>query len=261
MWIRGRPAELGQVGVVVGPGLLRDDQRLQAEARTDRCRCRRAPGEVHGIEQLLRVARAGAHRHVLELVVLTGEGEPLLGQRLLDDLDALGETLLGLVHVEVELPELAPAGAAPDADERRPPAQDVLQHRHVLGHPQRVVPGQDDDHGADVDAARGAGEVAQQLDRVRDHRVRADVVLHRPQRVEAQVFELERRLDLLVEALDVLLRVQRRARLPVLDLFEAVPVLVALDEERDATAHVRASWRSGRKTTAGPAVRRITVAA
>src|SRR5689334_18024416 len=48
------------------------------------------------------------------------------------------------------------------------------------------MPGQDDDRGAEVDAAGAAGEIGEQLRRRRRHRIAGEMVLQREQRVETQ---------------------------------------------------------------------------
>ena len=113
------PGELGEVGVVVVPRALRDDQRLQPVGRADRRRRRAAPREVERVDERRRIERARPHRRPLEVEVLTVEREHLLRQGRLDDLDRLGEDVLGLVHVEPELAELAARRPATEADERR----------------------------------------------------------------------------------------------------------------------------------------------
>jgi hypothetical protein len=49
---------------------------------------------------------------------------------------------------------------------------------------QRVVPGQNRDHCADIHAARCASDVGQELNGIGDHNVRRKVVLDCPHRVE-----------------------------------------------------------------------------
>ena len=114
--------------------------------------------------------------------VLAVEGEALVGQRQLEDLEDLVEAGPGLVHVDAQGVVLATGQATTDADVQLAlVAEDHLQHAHLLGELQRLPPRQHADHRADVDALRGAGDVGQQLQRIGDQAVRREVVLDGPQ--------------------------------------------------------------------------------
>ena len=67
------------------------------------------------------------------------------------------------------------------------PRGDVVEQRDLLGDAQRVVPRQHDDTGAEQDVRVLAGHVRQPLHRVGAHRVVVEVVLDRPQRLEAEL--------------------------------------------------------------------------
>ena len=74
------------------------------------------------------------------------------------------------------------------------PVEHVVQGDVALGHGDRVVPRENDNHRAHVDALRPPREVGEELRRVVDHRVGREVVLHGPERIEPE------RLDQLAEA-------------------------------------------------------------
>ena len=76
--------------------------------------------------------------------------------------------------------------AAADAEDHAA-ARDVVEQRDLLGDAQRVVPRQHDDAGAEQDVRVLAGHVRQPLHRVGAHRVVVEVVLDRPQRLEAEL--------------------------------------------------------------------------
>ena len=69
---------------------------------------------------------------------------------------------------------------------RKPALAQQVEHRGILGDAQRVVPGQDDRRGADVDVGAERGEVGHQLDVVGHEGVVVEVVLGRPEAVEAE---------------------------------------------------------------------------
>src|SRR5579875_1975745 len=58
-------------------------------------------------------------------------------------------------------------------------AQNVEQ-RDLLGNPDRVMPRQHNDRGAEQQPPRASGKIGQQLDRRRRHRVAGEVMLERP---------------------------------------------------------------------------------
>ena len=120
----------------------------------------------------LRVERA---------VVLHHAGLEGLG----DHQRGLVEALPGLVHVlaEAAVLHLGQAAAHPEDE---PALGEVVEHDDLLGHPQRVVPRQDDRPRAELDRARPPGQVRERLRGVGAHRVVVEVVLDRPDGVVAE---------------------------------------------------------------------------
>ena len=64
----------------------------------------------------------------------------------------------------------------------------MVEHGDLLGHAHRIVPGQHDDHRAELDRLGAAREVAQELQDVRAHGVVGEVMLHAPDQIEAERF-------------------------------------------------------------------------
>ena len=90
------------------------------------------------------------------------------------------------------------------------------------------MPGEDVDHGAQIDPVGDPRDVREVLHRVRDHRVGREVVLDRPQGVEAGLVRDAGELKLFEEDLAVTLRRPRGHGLATLLRFIAVPVCVIL---------------------------------
>src|SRR4029450_1656559 len=93
--------------------------------------------------------------------------------------------------------ELAPGEAAADA-EAKTAAAEMVEHRDLLGDAKGIVPGQDDRGGAEPDVRTLRGEIGHELQVVGAERVVVEVVLDRPQQVEAQVDGLPGEAQLLV---------------------------------------------------------------
>ena len=115
----------------------------------------------------------------------------------------------------------------------------VLEHRDLLGHPERVVPGEHHDHRADVDPLRATREVRQVLVRVGHHDVRRRVLLECPERVEPERLDEIGQVHLILEDLAV-------GDLHLADLFrrgaglqrhEAIPVRVIRINETHPKTH------------------------
>ena len=96
----------------------------------------------------------------------------------------------------------------------------VVEERDLLRDAQGVVPGHDDRPGRELDAARAAGEPRQELQVVGAGGVVREVVLDRPELVEA---------ELLAELRDPLLVAD--------DLLVAELALVVLEDEQQADVH------------------------
>jgi len=62
----------------------------------------------------------------------------------------------------------------------------MIEHRYLFSDTHGIVPGQHDDHRAELDVRGAAGEIAQILQHVGTHRVVREMVLHAPDRVEAE---------------------------------------------------------------------------
>ena len=106
-------------------------------------------------------------------------------QRLEDHFRRLVEAVARLIHVDAEGPVLHPRQAAAQPQDE-PPVGQRVEHRHLLGHPQRIVPRQDHGGGAKMDFAGAPGQVSEHLEVVGQHRVGVEVMLGAPDGIEAQ---------------------------------------------------------------------------
>jgi len=84
-----------------------------------------------------------------------------------------------------------------EAEQATAAAHDV-QKRDLLGHAHGIVPRQHDHRGAELDAPGAAGEVGEQLRRRGRHGVAGEVMLERPQRIEAQRLDEIAELEMLL---------------------------------------------------------------
>ena len=108
-----------------------------------------------------------------------------------------------LVHLDppevaVLTPAQAPAEAQPHST-----AREMVQHRDLLRHPERLVPGEDDRPSRQVDALGPSRQIGEHLDVVGAEAVIVEVVLDRPQGAEPELFGQESQRDLLVVDLAV----------------------------------------------------------
>ncbi len=240
------PVELLQLRHVVDHAALGDDKWLEPQVGGNGDRLRAAPCDVEVVDQRLRVSGAGPdrevgalrpHLHVGHLEDVALEGEALVADQALDDVDRLFEELPGLVHVGADATVLAASGApAEPADELPVVAHHVLQHHDLLGHPDRVVPGQHDDHRAQVDLLRAGRPVRQPLKWVTDHRVRAEVVLDGPDGVEAERLDQIAEPQLLLPDL-IVDPVAYRLALAGLERREPIDIGPIVGEQADSDLH------------------------
>ncbi len=107
----------------------------------------------------------------------------LVGQCLHHDFGGLDKALARLFHRHAKAVVLDRGRAATEADDDAAIGQQV-EHGNLLSHPHRVMPGQHDDHGTQLDLRGAAGHEGEKLHHVRHHGVRSKVVLHAPDRVE-----------------------------------------------------------------------------
>jgi hypothetical protein len=202
------------------PRLLRDDEDADAEARHDVDRLRRHGRRVRAVAEALERPRADRATDLLHVLAVELRDAGLeRGQQQLRGLD---EDLAALVHVDAEAFELDAAEPATQA-EHDAAVRHVVEHRHLLGDADRVVPRQDDDHRAELHRVRAAGEVRQVLQHVRAHRVVGEVMLDSPDRLEAE-----------------LLGEDAEPQLPLVDLAVAAIRIGALEDQRGADVHAPA---------------------
>ena len=123
----------------------------------------------------------GAHLFVVRPVAF----HVARAQRLEDHSGRFVEAVARFVHVDAEGPVLHPRQAAAQSQDEPPVAQGV-EHARLLGHPQRIVPRQDDRRGAEMDFAGAPCQIGQHLEIVGQHRIGVEVVLGAPDSVEAQ---------------------------------------------------------------------------
>ena len=140
-----------------------------------------------------------------------------------EELGRLGEAAAGLVHRHPKPAELDPT-EPPAEPEDEAPARHGVEHHGLLGHADRVMPGQHDHHRAELHTARTPRQVGQHRERVGAHRVAGEVVLNRPDRVVAERLGLHGEGDVVLVDRGVLGGVVR-----------------ALEDDRVTDVHVRAS--------------------
>jgi hypothetical protein len=211
--------ELGRDDI---PRLLRDDEDADPELRHDLRGFRRHGGGVGAAPERLERPRAELaapllHERAVEL-------HPAALEPFEDHLRRLDEDRAALLLVDAEAFELDPAEPAADAEDQ-PPVREVIEHEHLLGDPDRVVPRQHDHHRAELDGARAAGEVRQVLQHVGTHRVVGEVVLDPPQRLEAEGLGQIREADLV----------------PI-DVAIGAALALSLEDDAHSDVHVRLSF-------------------
>ena len=146
------------------------------------------------VEGILRARAQFRARLLVERPVALDEAGP---EGLDDHRRRLVEALARLVHAEAERGELAPRQAPPQAEAQAALAQHV-EHGGILGDAERIVPRQDDGGGAQVDIGTERRQVGHQLKIVGHERVIVEMVLRRPEAVEAQIGGEPGQPDLLV---------------------------------------------------------------
>ena len=103
----------------------------------------------------------------------------------------------GLKRVDDHRGRLASRQAAAEP-EAQPAFAQQIQHGRLFGDSQRVVPGDDDRGGAQVDVWASGREIRHQLEIVRHERVVVEVMLRRPQAVETEIGGEPREADFLL---------------------------------------------------------------
>ena len=152
----------------------------------------------HGVDAAVeRVLRPRPDLDARLLVILAVAFHEAGLERVDDHGRGLVEAAARFVHAQPEGRELAPRQAASEAQPQPALAQHV-EHGGVLGDAQRIVPGQDHRRRADVDVRAERGEMRHQREVVGHERVVVEVMLGRPQAIEAQVGGEPRQPDLLV---------------------------------------------------------------
>ena len=102
-----------------------------------------------------------------------------------DEARALDEPGARLVHRNAEAAELDTSQAAPDSEDDAA-AREVVEQRDTFGDAHGVVPWQHHDHRAELHVLRAARHVREELEGVGHHRVAREVVLDRPDGIEAE---------------------------------------------------------------------------
>ena len=151
----------------------------------------------------MTVGRLRSQAHLGQGENLSPVRETLLGESQLDDLDGLVEPFTPVVVRHVQGLVLERGDPSSDAEELAAIGGDVVEKRHLLGDPQRMMPRQNDDARAEVDAAGPTGNVGHPLQRIGREAVRRDVVLGREGEVVAQVVCGDDEVDHLLPDLSV----------------------------------------------------------
>ncbi len=86
-------------------------------------------------------------------------------ERLLEPFQRCGEARLARVGIDPEGRERIRVGAAAAAPERHAPVRQHVEHRRVLGEPQRILERQRDEPGAELDAPRALRDGLEQHQR------------------------------------------------------------------------------------------------
>src|SRR4029453_13088721 len=113
-----------------------------------------------------------------------------------------------------------------------------VQHVDTFSDPHRIVPAQHHHHGDEIPACGEPGDIGEILQRICHHRIRCEVVLNSPHRIEPGVIGDAGNVDFFVE--DLAIRPDRTLRhgLALLLRFVAVPVAVVLIKDGCSNAHV-----------------------
>ena len=152
----------------------------------------------HGVDAAVeRVLRPGPDLDARLLVVFAVAFHEAGLERVDDHGRGLVEAAARFVHAQAEGGELAPRQATAEAQPQPALAQQV-EHGGVLGDAQRIVPGQDHRRRADIDVRAERREMRHQREVVGHERVVVEVMLGRPQAIEAEVGGEPRQPDLLV---------------------------------------------------------------
>jgi hypothetical protein len=167
----------------LAPWLLRDDQQADAQPRHDARALGRYGGGIGAAAEALERGGADLDRRLAVVLALMFHDPGL--EALEQGLAVFDEQLAAVAHVEAKAVELDLTGAAAEAQDHAS-ARKVIEHGDLLGDPHRVVPGQHHDHRAQSHVPGPAGHVGQELHHVGTHRVVGEVMLDRPDRIEAQ---------------------------------------------------------------------------
>ena len=136
----------------------------------------------------------------MDLIVVAVELLDLSGpEEIADDLNALVEAAAGLVLVDVHARELTAAETAAHTEDEPSATQERSKHDGVFGDLDGIVPGEDDDHRAEIDVLGNPRQIGEDLERVRDHGVGREVVFDGPDSVEAELVGGPREVDLFEE--------------------------------------------------------------
>ena len=190
---RVRPSSICGSAHLPGPVGEHHDMGAELGGRVDRILAR-----GHGVDAAVeRVLRPRPDLDARLLVILAVAFHEAGLERVDDHGRGLVEAAAQFVHAQAEGRELAPRQAAAQAEPQPALAQHV-EHGGVLGDAQRIVPGQDHRRRADVDVRAERREMRHQREVVGHERVVVEVMLGRPQAVEAEIGGEPRQPDLLV---------------------------------------------------------------
>src|SRR5271166_2519654 len=119
--------------------------------------------------------RARPDRGARDLIEFAVPLEFRLAQCLAYQLRGLGKAGPRLAHRDAEARVFDARGTPAKAEQAAPAAENV-EECDLLGDADRIVPWQDDDRGPEDDPLGAPGEISQQLERCRRHRITGEVV-------------------------------------------------------------------------------------
>ena len=119
-----------------------------------------------------------------------------------DQLRVLNEPPAALVLIDPKPFVFDPRQTTPNPQDEAS-VRDMVEHRYLFCDANRVMPGQDDHHRAELHMFGPARHIGQKLDRIGAHGVVVKMVLNRPDGIEPQRFRHLRQAEFILPDLTV----------------------------------------------------------